>query len=155
MSLRQHFFFIGLTLFCLACIVGGIVIAVNTGNAGNGQKGGVIAIALSFGFLFLRNNHGAIIKRIITVDLPRLRQEIFHEPNALMAPVLKLKDEEKAALQPIVERLEILSKKFDALEASIRLESEGQSSRNRYLAFISIVGTFFAGFGDLVAHWFI
>ena len=141
MTERERYF----VLTAVACVlsIGAIPIAVwLTGNAADGGRGGALAVALSFGVLFLNRNFGSRIYQALTTTAPIV--EALKELNAAEPK----RDTGKPPDQQITE----LAERIDALTTSITADSQGQIRQNKFLAVMSVVGTLAWGLGDLAAQ---
>jgi hypothetical protein len=155
----EHLPFIALALICLAVSIGGVFWAVVNCVPVSGGRGGAVAVALAFGALFLTRSYGHRLQRLLTETLPDIRDtatKVMH-PATFSHP--ETKNEE---IRELTERISLLESKVKTLETfdvafrqRLNADAEGQKVQNRYLAFSSIVGTIFWGFGDAFAGWFV
>jgi len=131
--------FIAVAVVATLLSVGGILIAALwSKDAGDGGRGGALAVALSFLVLFLSRAYGSQAYTILTEGASDLE-------NALT----QLRDDRAGKSKPAYEA------KVDALVTKADIEATAQSTQNRYLAFSSVVGTIAWGFGDTAAGWFL
>lgn len=93
-------------------------------NPTDGARGGAITVALSFLILFLRKNHGHSTQETL---------------NAINLPNETPMDK--------------IERKIDAISARLNVNDDGQGNQNKALAWISCIGTFTWGFGDLISGW--
>ena len=116
---------------CIAASIMGVIYAVCCGDASDG--GGAVAVAITFGMLFLDRGTA---KDLIEMELPT-------GPQASQVPAsdTELKDYlASLATEEIKDR--------NTLAAML----DWQDKQKLPLAISSVVGTFFWGFGDVVAQ---
>jgi hypothetical protein len=109
-----------------------------------GGRGGALAVMVSFFSLFVSRNFGRRIHAAL-VELPRMNAQILSQlrhvstvPSSI--PIGHLSDE-----------LERLTSETRATGQRIDAHARSQRRQNLYIAWSSGIGTFFWGFGDIVA----
>lgn len=116
--------------------VGGVAYSIFISHKSvDAGRGGALAVALSFATLFLSRGYGDRVYSILTVDADTASQ---------LVAKLRGEVDDKA-------KLVTADQKLDALFTKIQIDAGDQQVQNFYLAWSSVVGTIFWGFGDLLA----
>ncbi|GAB4142580.1 MAG: hypothetical protein Tsb0016_11050 [Sphingomonadales bacterium] len=159
MAKSEHLLFIGLALICLAVSIGGVHLASVNGAPSSGGRGGAVAVALAFGALFLTRSYGHRLQRLLTETLPDLKAIAA---EVMPSETLSRPEIQNAEIRELTERVSLLENKVKTLESfdaafrqRLNADADGQKMQNLYLAFSSIVGTIFWGFGDIFAGWLV
>lgn len=159
MTRTEHLLMATLAFICLGVSVGGVYRAVTNCLPSLGGQGGACAVALAFGALFLTKNYGQRLQTLLTETLPALRataEEVIPKSRTAQPPI---KNDDVGSLTERVAQLEKTVRTLETFDAGFKqrlnADADGQRLQNMYLAFSSIVGTIFWGFGDVFASWFI
>lgn len=160
MTKSEHALFIGLVVICTIICFVGVHLAIASSDPTTAGRGGAIAVALSFGALFISRNYGHSFQKLLTQSLPKLKEELDKVmPLKQDPPAEDNTDEEVKRLKVRVQSLETAVnglKSFEnAISRRLNADAKGYKCQNVYLAMSSIVGTMFWGFGDVFAGWFI
>ena len=125
---------------CAVSCLGGMVAGAAVGDELWGQRGGAIAVAISFVALFQTRSDGLRTFRLLTSGREKVEQAIS-EIHA------ELRGERAAPSTP-------RSAEYLASALAARLKSDAADVRlvNRWLAACSVLGTLVWGFGDLVVR---
>jgi hypothetical protein len=114
----------------IALSVGGVVFAVRCGVAADGQRGGGLAVALTFFILFLGRGTA---------------EAALGEPNP---------DADSRSLTPDAQLLADIQFELKRLRNSLASMFDWSRHEKLYLLIASVIGTFFWTFGDLIAKAF-
>jgi hypothetical protein len=108
-----------------------------TRSAADGQRGGAIAVALSFIILFLSRGYGTKVYKILTEEVAQVEEDL---KTIRGAP-------ERSAVTD--------GQKIEALVSKTKIDADNQEVQNFYLAWSSGLGTIAWGFGDIPTQWLI
>jgi len=130
-------------IFFLSIILSltGIVVGVFRQKDADGQRGGAIADMIALYILFVRHDENSAY-RVLSIEIPAFRKFL-----------------QKFGPLTDAQAIRILALDLEAQTASINMQlkegSERQETQNFWLAWTTIVGTLFWGFGDLPTRWLI
>ncbi len=124
-GLTQRQILLGVLVLAVVASLTGVAVAVLTGTAAHGGRGGAVAVALSFAALFAGRNTPEALLRDRTED-GRVAIEV----------------------EPCEQRIR-------RLHGAINVMIDSQRQEKRYLTWSSVIGTVFWGFGDEIARWLI
>lgn len=138
--LSERALFRTIGFLAIAASLAGVAYAVWLGEPLEGGRGGALAVALALTTLFATRNYAAEVYDALTNPAQDLQTRILRLTKG------RLKERPQLATP---------EQKMKALEARLKLEAEGQSLQNFWLALATGVGTLFWGFGDVFAGWII
>lgn len=119
----------------------GIVVGVLRHSNADGQRGGALADMIALYTLFVRHDDNSAY-RVLSIEIPAFRKFL-----------------EKFGPLTDAQAIRILALDLEAQAASINMQlkdgAERQETQNFWLAWTTVVGTLFWGFGDLPTQWLI
>lgn len=115
--------------------LGGILIGAFWVGPEHGGRGGAMAVALSFAYLFTQKDYSERVYTTIMKKSKRL-DDIFDRWD---------KENEKSGV------VRGLQHEIRALRKSMRAQEKGNREQNKFSAIAAVVGTVAWGFGDLMA----
>jgi hypothetical protein len=127
----------GVLVLSVVLSLGSIGACIALNRPADAGRGGAIAVAISFGMLFLSRGRGAQTFDTLYDGLPTLRTEL----EALTAS-----DPKPEASAAQIKRL------ATALKTWLTIDAQATSRQNIFLAISSVVGTLAWGFGDWAAE---
>ena len=116
--------YVGVAAFSLLISVFFVWLAVHRHCASLGSIGGALGTAVAFASLFLRPDYGLQVYEIL-----------------------------KETISPDLPEVEKLREQIKALESALRINSNGQTIQNTFVAIASVVGTLFWALGENLANW--
>lgn len=122
----------------LASFGGVVVAAFVVADARHGGRGGAIGVAIALIALFATRNYAGEVYDALTNPAQDVKTRILKLTKGRLAKA------------PVLDNPE---HKLNALEARLKLESQGQKMQNVSLAIATGTGTIFWGFGDIFAKW--
>lgn len=137
LSERTQFVILGVVAVVVS-LAGVLFAAFVSKDIDDGGRGGAIAVALALSTLFLTRNYAS-----------EVYQSLMHSWLDLKADILEV----TTGRRPEERSIDEVEKKLQALEASLKMERQGQRLQNIWLSFATGFGTLFWGFGDILACW--
>lgn len=128
---------IGLLVVSVVLSAGWIVLARNSANSSDPGRGGAIAVALSFAYLFLTPSKGRETFAFLAQKVLIVREEMMAPTDDVAEQIGRLRDR--------------MNRIADAIVGCQRLDDKAIARQNALLAASSVVGTLAWGFGDLIA----